>query len=359
MQTRILIDGPAAIIHAQQLAGALAVRCGFGEIATERLGQAAVAAAEGMLDHAGGGTLYLRPLQEEVIGAAAPQVELIALDRDTATGGRSGPAGEKVAPERLTVLSTLASALDSYDSGRGCALRIALSPADRPMPMALPPVVVGVVGACGEADGVAAGVNIQSARGLANVVMGLGRGADAARRVAALQGFGARVQQIERVRGAMPAWHGMALAAAQMEAAEGRVRVVGAGRFGACVLEPAAARAAVRRPLCRADGQGPAQIDGRPGPMAQAQGAWPRHSLLVLHGDDLAWPWTLEALPGLLERHPSIVAAVLHRDFSRTPGSGCVLACRRSDECLPLAVPPAGNGRKGQSDRVSAGRAGA
>lgn len=355
MQTRIPIDGPAAAARAQQLAVALAVRCGFGEIATERLGQAAVVAAEDMLSHAGGGTLYLRPLQEEVIGAAAPQVEMIALDRDTAAGGRGHPAGEPVAPERLAVLSELASALDGYDSGRGCALRMTLSPADRPMPMALPPVVVGVVGACGEADGVPAGVNIQSARGLANVVMGLGRGADAARRVAALQGFGARVQQIERVREAMPALNGMALAAAQMEAAEGRVRVVGAGRFGACVLEPAASRAAVRRSLCRADAHAEARIAGQPSAVAQAQGAWPPHSLLVLHGDDLAWPWTLEALPGLLERHPSIVAAVLHRDFSRTPGSGCVLACRRSDECLPLAGPPAGKERKGRLDRIAAG----
>src|SRR4051812_632778 len=38
---------------------------------------------------------------------------------------------------------------------------------------------------------------------------------------------------------------------------------------------------------------------------------------LVMYSDGLGTHWDLAAYPGLLSRHPSIIAAVLYRDFSR------------------------------------------
>lgn len=366
MQTRIAIDAIDDLANAHDAATELAVRCGFGEIATERLGRAAVAAATGMLDHAGGGVLHLRPLQEEVTGAAAPQVEILAVDRprspdtfntpdalvgpDTPHGADGRHAGAR-AGGRLAALYELVTALDRYDGPAGSVIRMTLSPADRPGPVSLPAVAVGLVWAPADGDAAPGGLNIHSARGLSTVVLGLGRGAEAARRVAALQGFGAQMQQIDRVRATLPGGGDMALAAAQIETQTGHVRVAGAGRFCACVVEPGtdgadgadgtdgtdgAATVAVR-PLLR---QREALVDGGAmvrGPLAQAQAAWPPHALLVLHDDGLSWPWALEAYPGLLACHPAIVAAVLHRDYCRRPGQGCVLVCRRSAECATPA----------------------
>lgn len=353
MQTRIAIDAPDDLATAHDAATELAVRCGFGEIATERLGRAAVAAATGMLDQADGGVLHLRPLQEEVTGAAAPQVEILAVDRPgspgspgspDASGGADGRHAGARAGGRLAALYELVTALDRYDSPLGSVIRMTLSPADRPGPVTLPAVAVGVVWAPADGDVAPGGLNIHSARGLSTVVLGLGRGAEAARRVAALQGFGAQMQQIDRVRATLPGGGDMALAAAQIEAQTGYVRVAGAGRFCACVVraDPEAASPIAVQPLLR---QREALVDGGAmvrGPLAQAQAGWPPQALLVLHDDGLSWPWALEAYPGMLAHHPAIVAAVLHRDYCRQPGHGCVLVCRRSEECTaPAPARPA------------------
>ncbi len=356
MQTRLAIDATDDLAHAHDAATELAVRCGFGEIATERLGRAAVAAATGMLDHAGGGVLHLRPLQEEVTGAAAPQVEILAVDRPRPRDGlgdrsRDGPvdssrgadgrhAGAR-AGGRLAALYELVTALDRYDGPAGSVIRMTLSPADRPGPVSLPAVAVGVVWAPADGDLAPGGLNIHSARGLSTVVLGLGRGAEAARRVAALQGFGAQMQQIDRVRATLPGGGDMALAAAQIEAQAGHVRVAGAGRFCACVIQAGTEVTGplTVQPLLR---QREALVDGGAmvrGPLAQAQAGWPPQALLVLHDDGLSWPWALESYPGLMACHPAIVAAVLHRDYCRQAGHGCVLVCRRSCECT---VPASG-----------------
>jgi anti-sigma regulatory factor (Ser/Thr protein kinase) len=44
---------------------------------------------------------------------------------------------------------------------------------------------------------------------------------------------------------------------------------------------------------------------------------WRSHSLLVLHSDGLSGRWQLDKYPGLMYRHPSLIAGVLYRDFQR------------------------------------------
>jgi hypothetical protein len=39
--------------------------------------------------------------------------------------------------------------------------------------------------------------------------------------------------------------------------------------------------------------------------------------MLVMHSDGLHSRWSFEATPGLVTRHPSVIAAVLQRDHSR------------------------------------------
>lgn len=45
--------------------------------------------------------------------------------------------------------------------------------------------------------------------------------------------------------------------------------------------------------------------------------AWNPESIVVVHSDGLTANWDLSAYPGLLQRHPSTIAGVLYRDFSR------------------------------------------
>lgn len=44
---------------------------------------------------------------------------------------------------------------------------------------------------------------------------------------------------------------------------------------------------------------------------------WSKESVLVMHSDGLTTRWSFDPTPGLAMRHPSVIAAILHRDFSR------------------------------------------
>ncbi len=51
--------------------------------------------------------------------------------------------------------------------------------------------------------------------------------------------------------------------------------------------------------------------------------------VLILHSDGLLSRWDLSLYPGLLLRHPALVAATLHRDFSRGTDDATVVAIGR------------------------------
>ena len=49
----------------------------------------------------------------------------------------------------------------------------------------------------------------------------------------------------------------------------------------------------------------------------QMEYAWPDRGLLIMHSDGLQSRWSFENYPGLLFRHPAVIANVLYRDFVR------------------------------------------
>jgi hypothetical protein len=58
---------------------------------------------------------------------------------------------------------------------------------------------------------------------------------------------------------------------------------------------------------------------------------YPAHgeTLVVLASDGLGTGWSLDSYPGLRLRHPSLIAGVLYRDFSRRRDDVTVLVARR------------------------------
>jgi hypothetical protein len=55
---------------------------------------------------------------------------------------------------------------------------------------------------------------------------------------------------------------------------------------------------------------------------------WPPGALLVMHSDGVTAHWKLEAYPGLGMRHPSLIAGVIYRDFSRDRDDATVVVAR-------------------------------
>ena len=51
-------------------------------------------------------------------------------------------------------------------------------------------------------------------------------------------------------------------------------------------------------------------------------------ALIILASDGIATSWRLDAYPGLSMRHPTLIASVLLRDFSRGRDDATVLVAR-------------------------------
>jgi hypothetical protein len=56
--------------------------------------------------------------------------------------------------------------------------------------------------------------------------------------------------------------------------------------------------------------------------------AWPAGSLLVMHSDGIQSRWSLSDYPGLAQRDPALIAALLARDFRRGHDDVTVLVAR-------------------------------
>lgn len=57
---------------------------------------------------------------------------------------------------------------------------------------------------------------------------------------------------------------------------------------------------------------------------------WPSRGILLMRSDGILSRWSLDPCPGLLVRHPALIAATLFRDFLRGRATRRSLPCRLS-----------------------------
>ncbi|HKO59105.1 MAG TPA: serine/threonine protein kinase, partial [Thermoanaerobaculia bacterium] len=55
---------------------------------------------------------------------------------------------------------------------------------------------------------------------------------------------------------------------------------------------------------------------------------WSPSSILIMHSDGIGTSWTLDSYPGLTQRAPEIIAAVLFRDFCRGTDDATVVVAK-------------------------------
>ena len=150
---------------------------------------------------------------------------------------------------------------------------------------------------------------------LCAVADGLGHGliaSDAAAAIIdAVRRAPARLSPIEVVEAAHQAakpTRGAAFGVAVFDEAAGVVRFAGIGNIAAVVVN-----GAERRHLVSYNGI----IGHEYRKLSEFSHPWYAQSVLVLHSDGIGTQWSLEQYPGLLARDPSLIAAVLYRDFTR------------------------------------------
>ncbi len=154
---------------------------------------------------------------------------------------------------------------------------------------------------------------------------GLGHGIIAAQAtIAAIAHFNETPERTPRemmhsVHQALRSTRGTALAAVAIKPEEAMLTFAGVGNIAGTILDGTKPR-------------GLASYNGIVGhqvhKIQEIQYPWPEDAVLVMHSDGLSNRWKLEDYPGLRQRHCSLIAAILYRDYQRGRDDVTVLVVR-------------------------------
>lgn len=298
-----------------------------------RCGEVAIAATEiatNLVKHAGRGYLLL----QQTGRPDNPGLRLIGVDKgpgiaDVTQALRDGHSSGGTMGTGLGAIKRISDAFDLYTApGSGtvvCAAFLGQKPAG---PLPAPVLEVACVseplrGEYANGDGWAVKYSADSV--LLMVVDGLGHGimaAEAAReaeRILTATSLTSPEAIVEDLHLALKKTRGAAAGVAKIDTAKGLLSFVGVGNIAGTVAEPNASRSL-------------ASHNGTLGHrMERLQGftcPWNKESVLVLHSDGLITRWDLRRYPGIWRKAPSIIAAVLHRDFCRERDDVTVLVAK-------------------------------
>jgi hypothetical protein len=239
-------------------------------------------------------------------------------------------------------MQRVADEFDLYtDRQHGTALRMAVWASAAPMPMPLPlplPMSAWTVGAVclplpsehefGDAWAVAG----EGEQLLVMVADGLGHGPEAARASQAAvaivhpSAVFAPEPLLQLAHGALHGTRGAALAVACLDSGAQELRFAGIGNITVSLHGGGAARHLVSHNGIVGSNMRKVQEFALP---------LGSDAMLIMHSDGLGTRWDLERYPGLALRHPSLIAAVLYRDYARHRDDVTVVVAQRNRVAEP------------------------
>lgn len=319
--------------EARRIAIALANRLGFNETERGKVGIVVTEAANNLVRHATDGELLLQPLTRNEIEG----IEILALDKGPgisniseclrdgfSTGGTSGTG--------LGAMSRLSAFFDIYSVpklGTACLAQLWANPLPvKPLESDLDSGVVCLPKIGEEISGDAWATDQNSGRTLLLVADGLGHGPQAAQASReAVRIFRANLGKspkeiVEAAHAALRSTRGAALAIAEVDFEQLTVRFAGVGNISGTILAQEKTNSLV-------------SYNGTVGhevrKIQEFVYQWPKGGLLVMHSDGLGTQWRLDRYPGLVAKHPSLIAGVLYRDFNRGRDDVTVLVVREGE----------------------------
>ena len=316
--------------EARRAAVALARDNGMNDTDAGGVAIVATELANNLCRYAPGGVLSMQWL----VTASGEALEIVACDKGPgvddiarcvadgySTGGTPGTG--------LGAVKRFSSEFDAYSlPGKGSVFvsRIVRS---GPAPTAAAHVQWGVFSkpVHGEIEnGDAWQVGIDAERVRFFVVDGLGHGPTAAAAAAtAVRSFHNHQNHgpqpfLEAAHRDLSGTRGAAAALLQLDPASGAIGYAGIGNIAACLIGSQG-----QRGLISHNGTLGANVR-----KVQAfDYAWPEGAVLVMHSDGIKSRWSLADYPGLMTRHPAVIAATLARDFSRGNDDLTVLVAKR------------------------------
>jgi anti-sigma regulatory factor (Ser/Thr protein kinase) len=325
---------PSQAGEARRSAIALASRLGFNETERGKVGIVVTEIANNLVQHAHDGLLLLQTMEKNNVQG----LEILSLDKgpgmdDMSECIRDGFSTASTPGNGLGAITRLSGFVDIYsitDVGTAILCHLWASP----LPIQAPPdkLELGVVclpklGEQVSGDGWAYTINQE--RSLLMVADGLGHGPIAAQAsTEAIKIFHEDVNRnpeeiIVASHKALRKTRGAALAIAQINFEDQSIRFAGIGNIAATVIWSDGCHRLV-------------SYNGTVGhevrKIQQFTQQWHPGALLLLHSDGLGTQWRLERYPGLICKHPSLIAGVLYRDFNRVRDDVTVLVAR---EILP------------------------
>jgi serine phosphatase RsbU (regulator of sigma subunit) len=127
---------------------------------------------------------------------------------------------------------------------------------------------------------------------------------------------------LERIHGALRATRGATVAVAEIDLAAQVVRYVGVGNIAAALVTGSG----MTRRLVSLAGTAGHEVRK----IVEFTYPWESGALLLMHSDGLQTHWSFDSYPGLLSRHPSLIAGVLYRDYARGRDDVTVVAARET-----------------------------
>lgn len=321
------IGEPSEIATARRSGNELARMLGFDETMAGRVALVITEAGTNIVKHAESGRILMRPVTDD----DAVGIEILAVD--------SGPGMSNLALNMedgnstagsygvgLGAMRRLSSEFDIYTNGSGTVLCMVIwkdLKRIRPPRQKIGLVCLPMTGedVCGDAWAVVETFDCISVL----VADGLGHGPDAARASQAAVHVVERKPEIlpgnlmQDIHAALRGTRGAAVALARVDLRTRELHFSGVGNIAASVHE-----GDDKRHMVSHNGI----VGSNLRKVQQFAFPWSTDSVLIMHSDGIGTRWDLQQYPGLISRHPSLIAAVIYRDFVRGRDDATVLVVR-------------------------------
>jgi len=305
--------------EARRKAAAYAEELHFDE---NRCGAVAIAATEmatNLVKHAGRGHMLLQQIHEN----GHRGLRLMAVDRGPGIADISKALhdGHSTAGTLGTGLGAIRRLSDDFEvysmAGVGTIVRADFASENKRSSIQPIPLQVGVVSEpmageeiCGDDWAIRVlpnAVMVMVADGLGHGVLAAEAAQEATRVLAETRSFEPN-KVVNEVHSALKKTRGAAMALAKLDTEKNILHFAGVGNISAHIVSPDSSR-------------GLPSHNGTLGQYAsrvqEFSYPWDPGNFLIMHSDGLATRWDLQRYPGIWSKHPSIIAALLHRDFSR------------------------------------------
>jgi anti-sigma regulatory factor (Ser/Thr protein kinase) len=333
--TVIRVSESTAAGEARRAAMEFAGRLGFNAVKTGQVGIIVTELANNLWRHAGEGEIIFRALASSVqSGKSAPThgIEILAIDRGPGMANiekcsRDGYSSTGTAGIGLGAVLRLSSHSEIYSRFNHGTVSLSQLWAN-PLPRSnfasgeIGAVCVPLEGEICCGDGWAEKATTSGQELL--LADGLGHGLCAAEATGeALRLFLQKEQPgmelIQALHAALKKTVGIVAGLVQIQSSRQSLSFTGIGNIEGRIFE-----GCEKHRLISYDGTVGSSLQK----VRQLEYPWHPDSLLILHTDGISGRWDLEDYPGLITRHPSIIAAVLYRDFRRVRDDASVVVLR-------------------------------